>query len=301
MNPSLFVKSIAGVFSRSRAHEDLVATAKETRETTIHMLEQFVALLAGDSKLQPKQWASKWQANYARVVGSGSKPFYTHMLETLQANMGAMDQAEDILMKEVPRDADAEALDYRAANVVQYVAMVSFVSKYIRMLLLVLLEDVKNNGAPVSAGFQSGLTSHDVKWLNDHVSVFYNCMASLTKAAKNFKAAIKDIPDINVALSDYEVQRGVSGDKKLDPFAMGFVPILPTVIYHLRMAYTDWVLARYNAAKLERQRLEFLIQALRDAPEGSNPRLESLIEYNLNQLNKVKFKIKQVEDSVNER
>ncbi|MFW1447735.1 hypothetical protein ACEWAJ_23970, partial [Vibrio parahaemolyticus] len=68
--------------------------------------------------------------------------------------------------------AAAEALDYKAANLVQYAQMYAFVSRYTRKLLL-LLAELTSKDNPKGVQFKSGLVAGELKWMNDNVSNFY--------------------------------------------------------------------------------------------------------------------------------
>lgn len=300
MNPFSFVKDIAQGFNRNRATEDYICTIKELRESTIKMLEDF-AEHQGNKPLSKS--AAKWDTGYSKgVPAAPRKKFHLSMLETFKANLELSGDIEDMMMKAIPKEATAEALDYKAATLVQYAQVLSFASRYTRKLLLVVLADTSAENPKATVPFKSGLAKPEIVAMQKEVANFYAAMNTLALVAKNFAKSIKEIPEINVELSDYEMQKEVSGVQRLDPFQMGFFSARWNPIYHIRMAYTDWVINSYESAKADRMALEYRIQALKDSAEGqSNPKLERAIEYHTEQLQKVNHKIHQIEESVNER
>lgn len=299
MNPFSFIADITGGFTRSKALDDFINTNKEMRECTLKMLEDFQGMV-GNGPYSKNVEA--WNKGYGRGVSSArGKKFTVHLLETLLACDALSGDIEEQFEKHVPKEAAAEALDYKAANLVQYAQVYAFVSRYTRKLLL-LLAELTSKDNPKGVQFKSGLVAGELKWMNDNVSNFYAAIDSLALVVKTFDKAVKEIPEIVVSLSDYEVQKEVSGEHKLDPWKMGFFAAKWNPIYHIRMAWTDYILARYEAAKAERQALEYRLMALKDSLDGTpNPKVEQAIKYHTEQLNKVNAKIFKVEESVHER
>lgn len=299
MNPKDYIATIPG-FSRESALEDYAVTVRELNETTVHSLELFQEMLQkqrGNVKA-----ITDFDANYRRgVKDAGSTKATEHILKVLKANAALSGDVEDQLNKAIPKNADAAALDYKAANLLQYTQAVSFATKFVRKLYLRFTSDVLDSMPKASVPFASGVSKPDMAWLNANFATFYAVMQSLSLAAKNFKQAMHQVPELNIALSDYDALYQTQGTK-IDPFQMGLISPRFNPIYRLRLAYTDWQLSRYNAAKAERQALEHRIQALRDSQDGKpNPKLEQVIEYETDRLQTLNYKIAKYEEEVNDR
>lgn len=299
MNPKEYVNSIQG-FSRAHALEDFAVTVKELNETTLHSLEQFQKVLQkqrGNVKA-----ITDFDTNYRRgVKDAGNLKATDHILKVLQANAQLAGDVEDQMMKVIPKNADAQSLDYKGANLLQYAQALSFATKFVRKLYLRYTSDLLAAIPNPSVPFEPATTKPELAWINANFATFYQVMQSLSLAAKNFKQGMQGVPELTIALADHEALTQVQGHK-LDPFQMGLISPRFNPIYRLRMAYTDWQLSRYNAAKAERQALEYRIQALTDSQDGKpNPKLEEVIEYETDRLQSLNYKIAQYEEDVNDR
>lgn len=299
MNPKDYIATIPG-FSRESALEDYAVTVRELNETTIHSLEQFQEALQkqrGNVKA-----ITDFDANYRRgVKDAGSMKATDHILKVLKVNAALAGDVEDQLTKAIPKNADATALDYKAANLLQYCQAVSFATKFVRKLYLRYTSDLLAAIPNPSVPFEPATTKPELAWINANFATFYQVMQSLSLAAKNFKQGMQGVPELTIALADHEALTQVQGHK-LDPFQMGLIAPRFNPIYRLRMAYSDWQLSRYSAAKAERQALEHRIQALRDSQDGKpNPKLEEVIEYETDRLHTLNYKIAKYEEDVNDR
>ncbi len=299
MNPKDYIATIPG-FSRESALEDYAVTVRELNETTLHSLELFQEML--QKQRGTVRAITEFDTNYRRgVKDAGSTKATDHILKVLKANAALSGDVEDQLSKAIPKNADAAALDYKAANLLQYTQAVSFATKFVRKLYLRFTSDVLDSMPKPSVPFAPGVAKPDMAWINANFATFYAVMQSLSLAAKNFKQAMHQVPELNIALSDYDALYQTQG-AKIDPFQMGLISPRFNPIYRLRLAYTDWQLSRYNAAKAERQALEYRIQALRDSQDGKpNPKLEQVIEYETDRLQSLNYKIAKYEEEVNDR
>lgn len=295
MNIAHFVEKIAGGFSRPAAVQVYTSAVKEMNDTTIPALEQFVAYVESDNRAQ--KVLERFNKDFLARVGQGKGKFYDRLLAAMRANVAQAGDVEDLIVKLVPKDADALALDARSANLVQYTEVLGFVNHYTRRLLLSFTADISK--VLDGAKFDSGLAVPELKTLQEEMNAFAIAVITLELAASGVERAILNIPEFNVAGTDMEAMTATHGSGKLDPLRMGFFSARWNPIYAIRMLITDRLIARYEAAKEERQALEYRIQALMDARDGTeNPRLEQAIKYHNERLKKLNYEIAKVEENV---
>lgn len=296
MKITAFVDKIASGFSRNGTVTIYTSIIKEMGDTTIPMLEQFVAYAESEPKAQ--KVLDRFGKDFLSRLGQGKGKFYDRLLAALRANVSQAGDVEDLIGKLIPKDADALALDGRAANLVQYVEILGFTNKYIRQLLLSFSADIAN--VVGKAKFNSGLAPSQVKALGENMSTFVVAMQTLELAAPGVERAIKNIPEFSVANTDIDAMVATHGQAKMDPLrTSGFFSANWNPICAIRMLITDRLVANYNAAKEERQALEYRIQSLIDSRDGTeNPRLEKAIEYHNGQLKKLNYEIEKIEGSV---
>lgn len=295
MKITAFVDRIASGFSRSGTVTIYTSAIKEMSDTTIPSLELFVSYVQGEPKAQ--KVLERFGRDYIQRMGGGKGKFYDRMLAALRANVAQAGEVEDLISKLIPKDADALALDGRAANLVQYTEIVVFVNRYIRQLLLSFTADITK--AVNGPKFDSGLAKSELELLARNFNAFVVAMNTLELAAAGVERAVKDIPEFNVANSDVEAMAATHGNAKMDPLRMGFFSADWNPICAVRMLITDRLISRYNAAKEERQALEYRIQALMDSRDGTqNPKLEKAIQYHTGRLKELNYEIAKVEESV---
>lgn len=290
-----FLERIAQGFSRNKAVESYTSAVKEMQDTTIPSLELFVSYVEGESRAQ--KVLDKFGKDFMQRMGGGRAKFYDRILTTLRANVAQAGEVEDLINKLVPKDADTLSLDGRAANLIQYTEIVTFTNRYVRRLLLTFTADISK--AVDGPKFESGLANPEVQDLQTNFNAFISAMNTLELAAPGVERAIKNIPEFNVSNTDVDAMVATHGASKMDPLRMGFFSAKWNPILAVRMLITDRLIANYEAAKEERQALEYRIQALIDSRDGAeNPQLEKAIKYHTARLKKLNYEIAKVEESV---
>jgi hypothetical protein len=299
MKITAFVDKIVDGFSRNATVNVHAAVVKEMNDTTIPVLETFIEYVESDSRA--KKVISGFGKDFVTRLGRGGKgEFYDRILAAMNANVAQAGDVEDLIAKLIPKDADAQSLDGRAANLVQYVEIMGFTNRYLRHLLLSFTQDITK--AIKGPDFKQGLTDSQLKGLQANMSAFATAISVLETAASGVDRAIKNIPEFNVALTDIDAMTAANGAAKMDPLGTsGFFSADWNPILAVRMLYEDRIIANYQGAKEDRQALEYRIQALKDSKDGTtNPRLEETINYHTGRLKEVNKKIEKYEASVKE-
>jgi hypothetical protein len=296
MKITAFVDRITSGFSRNGTVTIYTSVMKEMKDTTIPSLTNFIAFIEGNSKAE--KVLDRFGKDFVGRLGAGKGKFLDRILAALNANVAQEGDVEDLIGKLIPKDADALSLDGRAANLVQYVEVLGFVNSYIRQLLLTFTADITK--AVNGPKFDSGLAPSQVKLLQSNLPAFVAAMQALEVGAAGVERKLATMPEFNVAGSDVDSMVAAHGAAKMDPLrTQGFFSANWNPICAIRMLIADRLLARYNAAKEERQALEYRIQSLIDSQDGTqNPKLENAIAYHNGQLKRLNKEIADIEESV---
>ena len=321
MNTKQYVQSLGKGFSRRKLIETMLTTNRLLTKETLPSLDLFIERIP--SSHFTKGTVGDINRDYMRDAKSGGKGknMYEHISWVFTTLVERAGEVEDEINRNVSESDTADTLNYRGAILAQYVQILQFCDKYVRTMLLLhtaLIND-EQVGDKKTLSFTSGLSDTQINWLSQTAKYFFMGMRILGKVAglKSIPAALDMVPDMVVMLTDEGTVSAVYKTTELDPWdmapfglvggrargsAQGFAPPAYSLIYHIRMAYTDWEIQRLEAAREDRQALEYRIAALSESIAGeTNPRMEEVIAKHTERLMSVNAKIAKIEGSVHER
>ena len=295
MKFSAFLKSLIPGFEKDNVLEDVRLTRTELKEITIPAYETSIALLVG------KNLQSKELDNFDKIFRRNNPGFprelFEGLLEGLQIADSNLEIVEDLITRTYNEDVAAGGLTYLKANLLQYVEIASFVSKYARRFLFYtfVLESAEYEANSLKAS--ESLSKAEIQWIEDNILNFAQSFKIVaTPKAKTVKQ-FADIPDI-VITSDNEEHLMHTTSQKIDPFQMRFIPAWWNIIYHSRIAIAEWQVNRYNAAKEELKVIQLRklhLERLRDGK--ADAAIEKEIAYLEERAQKLNYKLRQMEES----
>lgn len=236
-------------------------------------------------KTLDKEVKSRFRGNYVDVVGQ----ILNRTLETITT-------LEKLVDRMYAKDIIATALSYSETQLLQLIEVVSFVSKYSRKLLIrtIAMEIDTQRKKPTVT---TRLTPAEVRWLDNNAMLFMHALRALDRSPADLEKVFKSIPDIEVDVENANNVIASVGAKKLDPLGLSSQGVILNPIYHIRVAYTDWQVARYEAAKEERKLLEYQILDMKNAKAGNeDAKLEKALEYTEDRLSRLNYKIEKIEE-----
>ena len=277
MKPQDFIKSLIPDFDKQRITEDIRITADELRNYTLPALKQ------------AEQFMGKWKFESAQI--QAQLPIYTAAVKQRKANIiatinEAMKNAA-VNLEEVARMIDrsysddiiGQGLTFFKANLLQFAEYVSFASRYARRYVnyVYAAETAVFDGQdPV----EDILAPADIQWIEGNFLNFCNVLNVVGIPVKEVTTALDNIPDIAILDDNARTLSATVGEKKLDPLAMGFIPIFLNPIYHIRMKIAQWQTNRYHIARNEIQCLKVRKANLEALAAGKpNPKLQQEISY----------------------
>lgn len=294
MSIGKFVSSLLPSFERSRIEED-IRMLKDDFGNTIPPFE------AAAEHFKREQFKSAEVKNFdkifqrtVKVDRSVSGNFVNVIAKSIVRSQETVSILEEKVDKLFGRDVTATGITYARANILRYIEMVAFANKYARKLL-VWVYDLEKRELKIKIG--DPFTKAEMKWLVDNRLAFLKSIEIMSLEPRTVKVLIEKIPDMVVVPDEVDMVNETVGRTTIDPLSMGLIPLVIHPIYHIRMAFTEWQVARYQASLEEKRALEYRLLALKEAREGrEDAKLEQQIEYNENRIKKLNYKLKQFEE-----
>ncbi len=296
MKFTAFLKSLIPGFEKDRVLEDIRITRTELKEITIPAYESTAPLLKKD--LQSKEIAD-FDKLFRRNNPGFNRDLFAGLLEGLQIAESNLDVVEDLIAKTYNEDVAAGGLTYLKANLLQYVEITGFVSKYARKFLLYTFVMEAAAYEANSLKMSESLTKAELRWIEENFLNFSQAFKIVSTPKAKLAKQFADVPDIVITGNNEDTLMRTQG-VKMDPMSMRFIASWLNPIYHLRMMVAEWQVNRYNAAKEELKIIQLRklhLERLRDGK--ADARLEKEISYLEERAQKLNYKIQQMEDDAN--
>lgn len=293
MKLSNYLASLLPGFSKDRITEDCRITAAELREYTIPAYKAAEVFHKGWKFKSPE--ITGLMDTFGNMVKGGGSMFaaidggFKVMLENLT-------EVEGLVIKTYNEEISGAGLTYMKANLLQFVEAVAFVSKFSRKLLLYAAA-AETAALDVDAPkLQDTMSKFETDWIRANFVSFCTAFTAVTGTPQNITTAISKIPDVVVTSENVATMSETIGEKTLDPFKLGLIPIWMNPIYHVRMAIAEWQVDRHNAAKEEKRLLELRILNLEMAKAGkADAKIQQQIDYHADRVRTLNFKIAKME------
>jgi hypothetical protein len=288
-----FLSLMLPTFERSRLTEELTVLRSEINEIT---LPPYLSVKEHYSrtKLHAKQCQ-----NYDREFGRKVSPklanqnYLWGVTTVLEGLDERLDTIEKMVHKAFAQDVGSTAISFTRANLIQYVEVVSFASRYARRLLLWTLSEEQSEGDSAYK-IPKAMSKAEERWVWDNREYFIQACRILYIAPRQLESSFAAIPDMTVAPDEVAMIEQTLGATKTDPLGFGLIPVRLNPIYYVRMAVAEWQVTRYKAALEEKRALEYRLLALWEetAPDA---RLQQEIAYTEGRLQKLNKKVTDME------
>lgn len=296
MKLAKYLSSLLPSFTRDRVSEDIRLLREELSQSTMPPL-QAAADRFGRNGLKSSS-VKEFDALFIRQTrdsGVRASNWMAMCVVSLERAGEVMEYLSARVDKDFSKDVSAEGMTYLRANILRYVEVVSFALRYSRKALLWSLAEEMN---AETTRKDSPLTKAEMSWLLANRDVFFRAMVILATPKREAERFFKNIPNMVVIPSEVDTVEQTVGVSRLDPFQFGIIPVRLNLIYHVRMAVTDWQVGRYRASQEELKALEYRLLALQEQRESGqiDAKLEQQIEYTEGRLQKLNFKLEQMTD-----
>jgi hypothetical protein len=284
-------------FAKSRIIEDIQVTRGEIKEFSAPAY----AIAAPDFK--GYKFKSDRIKPLADTFTRMCKPhsgdnLVTGIEKAFKPMLANLDEIEKLIEQVYGDDVGGATLTYQKANLLQLVEIIGFVSRYARKLLIYVYAAETEKYPEAGTVFTDSIVPAEIEWITSNLVSFCTAFNIVMMKPEELKKHLTDIPDIVVKQETAQAVSATIGDKKLDPFNMKLIPVWLNPIYHVRMFVAEWQTNRYHEAKAELQLLQLHRLHLEKLREGKpDARLKQEIEYVENRINKLSYKLKEMEKS----
>lgn len=293
-----FVSLMLPTFEKGRLTEELGVVRNEIKEITLPPLREAHEFYRV-GKLKSKQ-ALNYDKNFLKIApiqkASGNYVSVSYLvLATVDEKLEVLGKLID---KAFAKDVGSSSISFLRANILQYLEVASFASRYARRLLLwTLSEEQDSDNSPFR--LPKAMSKAEERWIWDNRDNYAKCLAILSIDTRKMETSFQTIPDMVVAPDDIPAVEATVGTVKTDPFHFGFIPVRLNPIYYIRMSIAEWQVSRYKAAVEEKRALEYRLLALKDT-NGGDAKLEQEITYTEGRLQKLNKKIVEMEEGYND-
>ena len=296
MKALAFVKSLLPNFSKDHVVEDARITRGELTEATIPAYKNAVLSLKGyDYKsAEIKEMFKLFNRNVA-----GSKDVIGTILEGLGETVENLEVVEKQIVKTYADEIATAGMSYRKANLLQFVELSSFVSKYARKFVFYIFVVESSQFAENGLEASESMSLAEVTWIKENFMNFVTAFNAVTMRRDKVLKSIEDIPDIVITDDNEDTLSQGGGAARIDPFSMRFIPTWLNPFYHLGMHFAEWQANRYKVAKEELACLQLRRLHLEKLKTGkTDPALEKQIAHMESRIQGLNYKISELEKSV---
>jgi hypothetical protein len=296
MQIAKLVQSLLPTFTKNRILEDITMLREELKANTLGPFKTAV------SDFGTRKWASTYAKSFEkafedayrnRYTGNYIKPINDTLLNIVE-NLDSVSRMVDL---QFGNDVMRDAMNALGINLIQWVETAQFFVKYSRRLLVCTLTAEVNSSEKDKSEFE-GLVDAEVQWLAVNRDNYLSALNIMAVRKAELEKKLEEVPNVVVNEQTIGTLSETVGTSKLDPMNFGLIPVALNPIYHIRMAVAEWQVARFNSAQAERKMLEFRILQLKQSSSGKrDARLEEEIVYNQGRLDKLNYKLNEMESN----
>ena len=273
--------------------DDLEVLSKEIRESTLPVYSTALETLLANGTVSPESEA--FEGLMGRKFPDVKVHYIKHTYNTLKRVDDFVPVLRSLVEKSMASKTTRDAMTHLRGQILHYVEAATLVTRYARRNLhyIVICEAAASKGRKRSRG--EGMSEAQVTWLNDNRVAFLDACFSLNRDKKESTKAFKAIPD--VVVRDDGVAEANIGPRVLDPFKLGFIPPQFNIVYQVGIRVAEYQAARLKSAKEEAKVLEYRLLELRQSADGvKDAKLQQLIEYTEDRVQKLNYKISKQEE-----
>lgn len=282
-----FVRALSPKITRQKIQDNLTALQKELEQNVLPHYASYNQMLA------KHKYINKTLSQFEKAVQQRmkSKDGLTVIIEdNLKRLLDHIDALESIVANEFNTAVYRDAINFMQANILQYISTASYVTRYSRNLLTMILVD-----EPAAMGQATRITLLDVerKRLLESQLEYINSLAILNLDKKELAKRLEATPKAFVTEETSAVhQRNMAAD----PLRMNFfdTKLNPFFLYGLINA--EWEAEAYHEAKEEYAAQESLLVNMQLAQNKQNDaKLEERISRQLDHVQTLRRKLDEKE------
>jgi len=289
-----YIQSISGIFSKDQLRDNIRSIAKELETTTIPAYHTHLTMM--------RTWSFKSQEmkdkinDFNHMANGKTGNIIVSISATLDTASENLRIMERFFEKTYNEDTSTTALTYVKAQVQQFIDAVYFVMNYSRKFLsyAVICETAQYAESGVDIG--TSLAPAEIKWINDNFAAFVLALNSVGTPSNSVPKMLAEIPDIIVTEDNVEVLTHDLGEKKVDPFKTGIIPVFMNPFYMIGLRVAEWQAKRYKAAVEELKLLQMRRLNLEKLADGKpDVGLKKQIDYMASRIQEANYQLSKME------
>jgi hypothetical protein len=255
MKVSKFVAALLPSFTRDDVVEDIRITRMEIKESTMPAYHAAAEIFrAWKWKHEPLR---KDLEQFARMNPGQPGNLFVRLDKAFPAILENLDEVEVLIAKTFNQEIAGSGVTYLKANLLQFVEVAGFVSKYARKFLdYAYVVETGEHEDSVNTYLKDNVTQADLEWLSANFVSFCTAFKIASTPSATLRKAIDAIPDVVVSDDSASTLTATHGESKIDPLQLGFIPLWLNPIYHVRMFIAEWQASRYKASQEEMRLLQ---------------------------------------------
>lgn len=301
MNIFEYVSKFAKNIGKSQILVEINVTRDELNNTTLNILNNSLEWVRrDDSKLISAAYRRDRDdliKDFGRTGYLRSSNPFEMVFKSLTNALELLTFVEGYFTKNLHDDVTAASITLSKANALQLLDLIGFATRYTRSWIEIILSAESNHHSQVMGLPQ--ITQQQIKFLSDNRDAFGRAIAILATPVKQVEKMMDQIPEIVIAEANPKAIQATQGNDRVDPLRMGLVQSKWDPIYLMGMVVSDFQVQRYKVAKEEQEMLELRILRLkRQLDNKDDPKLSDILDKRQGQLDKVRGKLKRMEDDV---
>lgn len=301
MNIFEYVKKFAKNVGKSQILVEINVTRDELNNTTLNILGNTLDWVRRDDS---KLLSQAYRRDRDDLIKDFGRSGFLRPANPFEMLYKSMTNAVDILnfvegyfTKNLSEDVTASSITISKANALQLLDLVGFATRYTRSWIELIMSAETNHHAQVLGLPQ--ITPAQIKFLSDNRDAFGRAISILATPVKQIEKMMESIPEIVIAEANPKAIQATQGNDRVDPMRLGLVQSKWDPFYLMGMMTSDYQVHRYKVAKEEQEMLELRVLRLKRQLENKDdPKLSQILEKRQGQLDKVRGKLKRMEDDL---
>ena len=294
MKISEFLRKLLPSFGRDKIIEDCRLTRAEIEETLKPMYGQAAVFL--------KTWSFKSEEMQDRIdtwkglVKSNGGNIIVTIDRGLPIMAENLTSIEELIKSSIGDEIVSAGLTYKKAQLIQFVATVQFVSRFLVQFLNYVYVCETAQEEQGGTTIREAISPAEKQWIEDNFISFCTAFNVVTEKPEEVKKKLSEVPDIVITEDNQQTLPKTMGQSKLDPLQMNFIGTWG-LQYGLGLLLAEWQASRYKQAKETLKLVQLRKLNLEQVHGGKpNPKVQKEIEYLEARAKDLQYKIKMLEE-----
>lgn len=243
-----YIKAITGIFSKDQLRDNLRAVHRNLHESTLP------AYASVSPVLKTWQFKSQEMKDFIRMFNATverktSPSVIVNINDLLQAAATNLDIMEKFFESNFAEEIIPGGMTYTKAQVQQFIDQVDFVSTYARKFLNYALISETSSYMSGEESLKDSMLGPDITYVEKNIQAFGLALNSVSVPPGTVPKLLAEIPDYVVTPENLDSLSGTVGERKLDPFGFGFIPVGINPFYLVGMRVAEWQATKFKQAQ----------------------------------------------------